>query len=752
MKNLFRCGFVVVTIAGSVWANEAFGQIPLAAIHGTVCDPSGAVIGDATLTIRDKEIGAQRTVKTQRDGLYHVEISGINTSDFTLTGGVTRFQIENLPLNGRNFLELARLEPGVSVTSIANPGAFGNNYQRVSVAGAQYLETSVAVDGSTADDRINGGTALNVSQESVQEFQMSFNFDLSTGATGSGAVNIITRRGGNALHGTSFFYYRDHHLAAYPGLRRDPENPNPFFARRQSGFSLGGPFIKDRFFWFTNLEHNNQDGVFAVTNNHPIFSKLDVVQRSPLNFDLLTVRLDGNINDRHTAFLRSSLDFNDSIAPSGSAISMPSNWFTASTRAGQFQAGITSVLTPRFVSDLRFSHSYLNNILDAVTANDCPAPAACIGAGGPDILIFDAPLVRLGHHATVPKTMHTHTSQIVGNFTWEHGAHRFRFGGEWENLNLNSIHAFYDPPQITLWGPTDLQRTASLKPLYDALPETLKDPGAGAPTASHLLRLPLRSFIIGIGNPSQPGPYHHDQVSSPNLVHTYIKEGWAIRPALTLTYGLGYLQRTNIFNQDLERPSYLAPLVAGDLRPPHRGRVNLEPTAGLAWSLRQDGGTVVRLGAGLYHDDLDFFRPFLERGPLGPAGNGRVAVDGSLTGLSFLSMPTGFSGQDLLPLLPGIRSMLTKNQVINPITLPERFSNGDSFITQDVRITRKVRIGETASLSIIGEVFNLFNIANVSGYNNMINQVNYGQPSARTGQVFGSGGPRAFQFATRLQL
>jgi len=78
------------------------------------------------------------------------------------------------------------------------------------------------VDGSTVDDRINGGTAINVSQESVQEFQISsFNFDLATGATGSGAVNIITRRGGNALHGTSFFYYRDHNLAAYPGLQRD---------------------------------------------------------------------------------------------------------------------------------------------------------------------------------------------------------------------------------------------------------------------------------------------------------------------------------------------------------------------------------------------------------------------------------------------------------------------------------------------------------------------------------------------------
>src|SRR5204863_9325293 len=95
-------------------------------------------------------------------------------------------------------------------------------------------------------------------------------------------------------------------------------------------------------------------------------------------------------------------------------------------------------------------------------------------------------------------------------------------------------------------------------------------------------------------------------------------------------------------------------------RPPYRGTVTLEPTAGLAWSLHSNGATVIRAGAGLYHDDLDFFRPFLERGALGPAGNGRVTVDGALAGLSFLSTPTGFSGQDLLPLIPGIRSMSTK--------------------------------------------------------------------------------------------
>ena len=222
------------------------------------------------------------------------EVSGINTSDFALTGNVSRTQLENLPLNGRNVLELARLEPGVSVVSVANPGAFGNNYQRVSIGGAPFLETRVGVDSSTADDRINGGTSLNISQESVQEFQIaSFNFDLTTGATGSGAVNIITRRGTNKVHGKLFFYYRDNNLAAYPALRRDSENTDPFFARRQFGFSAGGPIVKDRLFLFGNVEHNNQDGVFSVANNHPIFSKLDVVQSSPLNSTLFNFRIDG---------------------------------------------------------------------------------------------------------------------------------------------------------------------------------------------------------------------------------------------------------------------------------------------------------------------------------------------------------------------------------------------------------------------------------------------------------------------------
>ncbi len=973
------------------------------------------------------------------------QISGVNTSSFTISGTVGRLQIENLPLNGRNFLELARLEPGVSAISTANPGAFGNNYQRVSVAGAQYLETRVSVDGATVDDRINGGTAQNLSQETVHEFQISsFNFDLSTGATGSGAVNIITRRGGNAVNGSSFLYYRDNHLAAYPGLRRDPRNPKPFFARRQSGFSLGGPFIKNRLFWFTNLENNNQDGVFAVANNHPLFSKFDVVQPSPLNFKLLNARVDGNLNDKHSGFVRVSQDNNDSIAPPGSIISMPSNWYTSFTEARQIHGGLTSVVSPRFISDLRFSYSYLDNDLNAVTERECTVAVACVGVGAPDISTFDAPSFRIGHHVTVPKKMRTRTSQLVSNLTWQHGARRLRFGGEWEHLSLNSVHSFYELPQIIFWGPTDLEQMPGVRALFDRLPATLKDASTPPPTLSDILQLPLRSFMIGIGNPLQPGPYHHDEFSHPDLLRFYVGDSWNARPRLTFTYGLAYLRRPKIYNQDLPRPEYLAPVLGTDLRPPHRGVNSLEPSAGAAWSVNGKETTVIRAGTGIYHDEVDFFRPYLERGFLGPAGNGRVMIDGSVVGLNFLSRPTDVTGQDLLRLLPGIQTMLSTklgdgtnpsltgievlkqgdrifdpghttpyaihlsagiqqklaanlmisadyvsrrflhfggfhgvfqldrnrynrpkvtgvnadtgevsfvrdpiiplctpaqaaalspedqcstgpinvygsgagytyqglhiklegrvsshlqltagyalarntgfvefsdyddlrsaygnmadqrrqrltisgiydlprfngnsrvaglllsnwsvalisqtdsappldtiltgldlngdginrtllpgttqhntfgrelsaaglrdlverynasveartrritnpdntvtvirprtpfNQVINPITLPAHFSNGDSFVTQDIRLTRRLHISETLRLSLIGEVFNVFNIANVSGYSNVLNQANYGQPSTRAGQVFGSGGPRAFQFATRL--
>ena len=279
--------------------NTLLAQTPDGAIRGVVNDITGAVMTKASIRISQPQLGGGRVVGTNAYGLYYItnlepgeyqieafapgfstevnhltlcigdhfddqfsaaagfgqnkvlvrgETSGINSSEFAVKGSVSQTQIQNLPLSGRNFLELARLEPGVSVVSVTNPGAFANNYSRVSIAGAQYLLTQVSVDGVAVNDRMKGGTSQNFSQETVQEFQVErFSFDPSSAMSGAGGINIVTRHGTNNLHGAAFFFYRDHNMAAYPGLHRDPKNPDPFFfARKQSGFRLGGRLWRKR--------------------------------------------------------------------------------------------------------------------------------------------------------------------------------------------------------------------------------------------------------------------------------------------------------------------------------------------------------------------------------------------------------------------------------------------------------------------------------------------------------------------------
>ena len=178
-------------------------------------------------------------------------------------GVVTRDQIERLPLNGRNFLELAKLEPGVT-----NPARLADGRVFVSSLGGglqtipRIGSTRVTVDGASISTPGTVGVLLQVSQDVVQEFQIAtVNFDLTSSLTSNGAINIVTRSGGNAYHGSGFYFHRDHHLAAYPGLSRDPRNADPSFERRQFGSHVGGPLRKDRAFFFGSYERTDQSGV-----------------------------------------------------------------------------------------------------------------------------------------------------------------------------------------------------------------------------------------------------------------------------------------------------------------------------------------------------------------------------------------------------------------------------------------------------------------------------------------------------------
>src|SRR5258706_13864281 len=191
----------------------------------------------------------------------------INTESNSIDGVITRQKIQELPLNGRSFLQLAFLEPGVT----ASPGTTSqyNSLFSVSVLGGASNKTAITVDGGNVRNSIEGNTGMNFSQEVIQEFQLSSsNFDLSTGITSVDAVNIISRTGGNEFHGSGYYFFRDHNMSAYPGLKRvcveSPTNPvclsadgkkrveDPYFVRSNPGVWFGGPIKKHRAYFFTN--------------------------------------------------------------------------------------------------------------------------------------------------------------------------------------------------------------------------------------------------------------------------------------------------------------------------------------------------------------------------------------------------------------------------------------------------------------------------------------------------------------------
>ena len=237
-----------------------------------------------------------------------------------VNGRITRLQIDGLPVNGRNYLEFIKLEPGAQppVKTTANRILMPLLGSPVGNAGRA---TRITVDGGSVMEVGNGGSALGFSQEVVQEFQVStVNMDISGSSTASGAVNVATRSGTNELHGSGFFFFRDHHLAAYPALHRNPFNPDPFFQRKQFGLSLGGPLHKDRAFFFGSFERLDQRGVISTEFLSPDFAALSGIYPSPTYVNQISVRTDIMLNQAQSLFVRYSHEGNFSYAPFGESV------------------------------------------------------------------------------------------------------------------------------------------------------------------------------------------------------------------------------------------------------------------------------------------------------------------------------------------------------------------------------------------------------------------------------------------------
>jgi len=669
-------------------------------ILGTVTDASGAVIPSAPVTITNKDNNETRSVNANADGSFsapslqpgnyevRAEIKGfrtlvrpatvlagspttvdmamtvgatnevvtveaaaaqINYDNNTIAGVIERQTIEDIPLNGRSSLQLAQLEPGVTVAP-GSPSQFNAlfNVNILGGTGNYGIGPLITMDGGVINDEMEGGTSMNFSQEVVQEFQLSsVNYDISTGITSSGAINIVTRSGTNDFHGAGYFYYRDHNMAAFPGLQRDPLDPNPFFARRNPGVNIGGPIKKDKMFFFFSYEHMNQGSVFSVPETLPSTANLSGIFPSPLIYNWYNARFDYRLSPKHLLFVRYSHDGNNAFAPYAGG--QPSNWNYNINWSDQSIMGITSTLTPNLVSDFRFQYHYWENNVVNATSSNCqypciggPTPGLGIGSDGeiPAILsLIGSPSpFTAGEGINSPQFRQARSFQPREDLTWQKGAHRLKFGANYEYMKTKTVPwTFCQPGCMELFAPEDITGIfGSLTPaLFPTLPSVVNSTQA-------LLNLPVfngTSSIyqgFGIGNGTFPGLYEHGEGGTNQRLGAYAGDTWKIKDNLTVNYGLGYEVETGLFYSNIPLPQFLAPINEGQtdglaygLGATQPNKTDFSPTFGFAWSPGKDKKTVIRGGGGMYWDTNPIWEHFREGASIGPVGDGRTTLAAS---------------------------------------------------------------------------------------------------------------------------
>src|SRR5579863_8952795 len=506
----------LVALSALLLCSVAFAQTSVSngSISGTVTDATGAVVPNAKVTITGPtgqtvhattsgagtyssgalvpgtysvraEVKAFKTtqllvdvqVNNTSNGNIKLEIGqestvvevqssevAVNTEQAEVQGILTATQIENLPVNGRNFLDLAQLEPGVQIQDGANFDPTKVGYSSVSFGGRFGRTARINVDGVDVSDETVGTTTEDIPASSIQEFSLAqSSLDLSNDLTSSGAVNVTTKSGTDNYHGEAFGFFRDSAVgAANLPSPIDPATgariPTPW-QRNQEGANIGGPIIKHKLFFFADGERTLQHQAAPVLDAAP-FSSYSGTFPAPFKEAELTSRLDYNLTKTARLFGRYNY-FQNSVYATffpGSFSVYNNKDYTRNLVAGlDFNTG-------SFTHTIRFSFlKFQNQISDAVTGSDLPF--ANLGIN-----------MAIGSFATGPNDLAPQSTpqsdhQIKYDGSKIIGKHILRFGGGWNHIQGGGFASFFGSAPLVN-GTTGPQMTAGAlagNPLADTI-------------------------------------------------------------------------------------------------------------------------------------------------------------------------------------------------------------------------------------------------------------------------------------------
>jgi hypothetical protein len=595
------CGRLAAPLCAALLAAtvvQAQETINHASVSGRVTDTQGGVIAGAQVIARQTETNVKTEAVTGPDGRFRLPYLKVGTYDVAvhldgfadykraltlslgsavdlpitlavgrvdttitvdaggappetarsqIVGTLTRAEVQNLPLNGRNFLDLALLIPGVSPTNIGGTQLFPETSavpgQSISVASQRNLSNSFIVDGLSANDDAAGLSGIPYGVDAVEQFQVvTSGGQAELGRALGGYVSVVTRSGTNRMHGTLYEFIRDDRFNAANAL----SGTTLPMDQHQYGASLGGPVVRDRTFYFANVERRMLDQTGLVTilpqNVAVINAKLNEVgyqggqvttgvYPNPLRSTTALAKLDHLVSgsDQFTARYGLYRVTSDNSRGAG-ALSAPSASAGLDNVDHALAIGNTWTISNRTVNETRAQFTY----------GDLKAPPT--DPIGPAVSI--AGVASFGTLSGSPTRRLNRMVQIVDNLSHQAGAHALRAGADFvfndDTITYpRAVRGSYAFPSLP----------AFLASTYSGFTQTFGDP------------------VVSQTNPN---------------VGIYVQDEWSAAAGLTLNLGLRYdLQFLHAVNTDTN---------------------NLSPRVGVAWSPSSHRDWLVRGSAGLFFD------------------------------------------------------------------------------------------------------------------------------------------------------